>query len=355
MRRGALAAALLAAACGDDGQPAETCVAPGGDAPWFDVAGEPCLRLSSYRFFAGDGAAHEPNLGVEAYQLTSPLFSDYTHKRRFIRLPEGTQMTWSDDEVWELPVGAVIVKTFSYFDDVRDPALGERIIETRLLVHGAEGWRGHVYVWNEEQTEATLTVGGAVVPSAWIDADGRARELDYIVPNPNQCKGCHENADVMRPIGVKSRYLDRDGQLARFVERGMLAGAPADPSAVESVPPFDDEAAPLDARARGWLEINCAHCHNPEGAAGFSGLDLRWMQEEPYQLGVCKPPVAAGAGSGGLQFDIVPGRAAESIIHFRITSTEPDIRMPELLHQLVHEEGAALIGEWIDSMTGGCP
>ncbi len=70
--------------------------------------------------------------------------------------------------------------------------------------------------------------------------------------------------------------------------------------------------------------------------------------------GICKQPVAAGSGSGGLKNDIVPGDADASITAYRMNSNEPDVRMPEIGRSLVHDEGVALIREWINSMSGGC-
>ena len=107
----------------------------------------------------------------------------------------------------------------------------------------------------------------------------------------------------------------------------------------------------LDARARAWLEINCAHCHNPAGPARNSGLDLLASQTNPTAYGVYKAPVAAGRGSGGREFDIVPGQPDKSIMVYRIASTDGGIMMPELGKRLVHEEGLALIREWIAAMA----
>lgn len=107
-------------------------------------------------------------------------------------------------------------------------------------------------------------------------------------------------------------------------------------------------------RARAWLEINCASCHNPRGPARTSGLFLEYDQLEPTALGVCKPPVAAGRGSGGRAYGIVPGDPDASILTFRIESTELDIKMPELGRNLVDAEGVALIRAWIAAMPGAC-
>jgi hypothetical protein len=75
-------------------------------APKIETA--PFEKLSQYGLFSGDGAAQQPVPGVIPYDLNSALFSDYTSKYRFIKLPPGTQATYSDQEVLSLlknPVG----------------------------------------------------------------------------------------------------------------------------------------------------------------------------------------------------------------------------------------------------------
>ena len=60
--------------------------------------------------------------------------------------------------------------------------------------------------------------------------------------------------------------------------------------------------------------------------------------------------MAAGLGSGGRSFDIVPGQPDQSILTYRIASIDPGVMMPELGKRLVHEEGVALIRQWIAAM-----
>ena len=73
-------------------------------------------------------------------------------------------------------------------------------------------------------------------------------------------------------------------------------------------------------------------------------------QTDPERLGVGKPPVAAGRGSGNRRFGIVPGKPNESILVFRMENDDPGIRMPELGRQTQHREGVELIKEWIQEM-----
>jgi uncharacterized repeat protein (TIGR03806 family) len=316
-------------------------------------------RLSQYGLFVGTGATQEPVEGVIPYDLNSALFSDYALKYRFLKLPPGMHATYSDRDVFEFPVGTVIAKTFAYPRDARDPSQGSRMIETRILERKLEGWIGLPYIWNAEQTEATLELAGGMQDVQWIHGDGKPRTNNYIIPNANQCKGCHKAGETVTPIGPKARHLNREiayasgveNQLDHWSRLGALSGAPPAAQAPKLAVWDDPKSGTLEARARAWLEINCAHCHNPDGPARSSGLNLLASQQNPTAFGIYKPPVAAGRGSGGREFDIVPGQPDKSILVFRIDSTDAGIMMPELGKRLVHKEGLALVREWIAGMT----
>ncbi len=326
--------------------------------PRFDPAAPPAKLLSEYRFFL-DGARQLPNTGVVPYTINSPLFSDYTEKHRFVYLPPGATATYDERDVFSFPVGSVIIKTFGYLNDIRDASKGERIIETRLLAHTDKGWVGLPYLWNTDATDAALKVAGTTVDVEWIHYDGSKRTNNYIVPNLNQCKGCHEQGGALQPLGPKARNLNREfdygagpvNQLSHWTAAGILAGGPADPaSALRLAEWTDPSTGTVAERARAYLENNCMHCHNPKGPGNTTGLDLTFDQQDPLKYGVMKPPVAAGRGAGHALFDIVPGKPDDSILYNRLASTDPGIMMPELPRRLVDDEGLALIREWILEM-----
>lgn len=298
-------------------------------------------KLSELGLFTGTLAEQQPAAGVYPYELRTPLFSDYTLKYRFIKLPEGEKPQYiSNDDTLQFPHGTIIAKTFAYPRDQRHPEQGKRLIETRILRKEHDGWQGVSYLWNDEQTEALQKLTGKVVNAEWTHFDGKPASNAYIVPNANQCKGCHGNSND--PIGPKPRNLLHADELHKQFDQ---------PISVSSVPVWNDpQTGSLHDRAKAWLDINCAHCHNPAGPARQSGLDLRYAQREATQYGIMKMPVAAGRGSGGRHFDIVPGKPDESIMMFRLQSTEPGIMMPELPRRMVDAEGVALIREWISSL-----
>lgn len=311
-------------------------------------------KLSEWRLFL---AGLKPNQGVVPYDLNTPLFSDYANKYRTIWMPPGTAATYKNDEVFDFPVGTIITKTFAF--PVADGK--EKLIETRLLVRANDGWKALPYVWNEAQTEATLELAANPVPVSFTDARGKKYDFNYGIPNANECTHCHENNKVVTPIGPKARNLNRDynyadgaaNQLTYLTKIGYLQGAPA-PDQAPKVPVWDDPSTgSLDARARAYLDNNCAHCHREGGVAGYTAFLLDYNETDSRKLGFCKLPNSAGF-TGNRPFDIVPGSPQESILLYRMESLRAKEMMPEIGRSLTHTEGIALMREWLASLKGGC-
>lgn len=327
------------------------CSAPAGVKDETILAAEPAPKLSDYGFFK-DVKAREPAEGVTRYDLVNPLFSDYAGKHRLVYVPKGKAAAYSADSVFDFPVGSVLIKTFAFAPDMRAPDTGEKYIETRLLIRKADGWVAYPYVWNADETEAVYSAVGAKRTIETISPEGEAMTIKYEAPNKNQCKECHSKDNVFTPIGPTARNLNHVGpqgvaQIEDWTTRGLLSGAPA--AGLPTAPAaFGD--GPIEARARAWLDINCAHCHRAGGGASNSGLFLAWDETNPTGWGVHKRPTAAGRGSGDKQFVIEPGKPDESILTFRVASTEPGIMMPELGRTTVDKPALALIRQWIAEM-----
>lgn len=316
------------------------------------LAEEPAPTLSAYRLFA-DPRGRVPAAGVVRYTLNTPLFSDYAEKFRYVWMPTGKVARYTAMGVLEFPVGTTIVKSFAYPADFRAPDKDVRLIETRLLVRRASGWVPLSYVWNADGTDAVLKRAGARLPVQFIDAAGAPLQLDYAVPNTNQCKQCHQQAGAVTPIGPTAGNLNGgldgqgDNQLTHWASTGKLTGLPAAPPRLAR---WDDTAAPLADRARAYLEVNCGHCHSPAGFASNSGLYLQHDEPDPAHQGIGKRPVAAGRGSGGLMFAISPGDPDASILLHRMQSIEPGVMMPQFGRTVPHAEGVALVRAYIASL-----
>jgi uncharacterized repeat protein (TIGR03806 family) len=348
-------------------------------------------RLSEWGIVTARGNALVMGADVLPYDLATPLFTDFAHKLRTVWMPPGTRAVFDDTTVFEMPVGTVLSKTFFYPRADRhsgaahdaqpdtvalteDPGrdfvgaalnLGEvRLIETRLLVHQPDGWDALPYVWDEARGDAFLTIAGAYAKVDAIDADGRARAVDYIVPTRNECASCHASdhtSGALHPIGIAARHLAKDyehyedgpaPQLSTWVAHGYLDRAPEGirANAIWRAGAHDG----LEHRARSYLDINCGHCHSAVGAADTSGLHLDMATADARRLGVCKPPVAAGRGSGGHAYSIVPGNPGASILVYRLASDDPAVRMPELGRTTTHTDAVTLIERWIESLPGEC-
>jgi uncharacterized repeat protein (TIGR03806 family) len=304
-------------------------------------------NLSAFRFFT-DGIGQSPNARVIGYDLNTPLFSDYAVKQRFAFVPQGQTIRYTDQGVLDFPVGSALIKSFGYPADFRDLDSPVRWIETRVLLRRESGWVALPYIWNEDGTEAVLARAGRRLPASWIDAAGETQAISYRVPNQNQCKGCHDRGNELSLIGPQARNLNTGTRLAQWVDWGFLDRAPAD---APRLPVWDDEQdGSLAERARAYLDVNCAHCHNRDGPASNSGLFLQYEEADSVARGILKRPVAAGRGSGNLAFDIAPGDPDRSILLFRMETDDPGIAMPELGRSLLHREAIALIRRYIAEM-----
>lgn len=348
MKRGALAL-LAAALVGLGARPAPP---PVDAARLMDET--PAPDLADYHLFGPDGA---PTHGLTPYDVATPLFSDYADKHRFLYLPPGRRAAYRGAGLLDLPVGAVLVKTFAYPADFRRPGAAVRKVETRLLIRRASGWVPLTYVWDDAQAHAVLKRAGARMPVRFVDAAGRPREISYEVPNVNQCKQCHSQAGEVTPLGPKARNLNwtiaydgrRENQIAHLSRVGLLTGAPS-PGRIPATPVWSDPATAVEPRARAYLDANCGHCHSRQGLASNSGLYLSLEEREPAVLGVGKRPVAAGRGSGGLDVSIDPGHPERSILLYRMTSDEPGVMMPQIGRSVAHDEGVAAVRAYIAAM-----
>ncbi|MEI6484637.1 MAG: SO2930 family diheme c-type cytochrome [Sphingomonadales bacterium] len=306
-------------------------------------------RLADYGLFDASGA---PAPGVQPYTLNTPLFSDGAQKARFVWMPAGAKAEYRASGALAFPVGTVLIKRFAFAADARQPGSNVRQIETRLLIRRPAGWAALSYV--EQPGGAVLKRAGAKLAVQFTDTKRRAQAIDYSVPNQNQCKTCHQDGDAITPIGPTAANLNDGRQLMAWQMAGRLAALPA--AGVPRLARWDDASEPLDARARAYLAVNCGHCHNRGGFASNSGLYLNPEEREPAHLGVNKRPVAAGRGSGGLEFAIAPGQPERSILVHRMESAEAGIMMPQFGRALVHDDGVALIRAWIAAMpAGGAP
>jgi uncharacterized repeat protein (TIGR03806 family) len=274
----------------------------------------------------------EPAPGLIPFDVRVPFWSDGAIKRRFLALPDGQTVRFQSDGTLAFPVGSVLTKDFF---------LGDRIIETRLMMKYREGqWTGASYIWDGEGKDAHLVPDSEIVSATF---DGQS----WRYPDRRACLDCH-NRD--RGLGLEAAQLDLPrlypesgrvaGQLQTWQRMGVLAGdIPAGPRL-----PRAADGASLEERARAYLHVNCAVCHTRNGPTPVD-MDLRFGTLLP-EMRVCQ--VLPREGDLGIPDArrLSPGTPQLSIISRRMRMSGPG-HMPPLGPQLVDQEGADLVDAWI--------
>jgi len=294
-------------------------------------------NLSELLLFEGDVADLNFNSTVYEYELATPLFTDYSYKLRSISLPKGTKMTYSGEGLLGFPDGTIITKTFYYLNDERNPSAGRKLIETRLLIKKNGLWEMGNYLWNAAQDEAELSLSGPTVVVNWIDQTGANRSVNYQVPIMQNCIQCHDKNNTTIPIGPKARNLNfvSNGvnSLENFINNGLLDGATSI-SQIESLPDWSDDSLFTETeRARAYMDVNCAHCHQP-GGLHDSNFGVR--PDLRYETSFTDSNIAT----------------YKADIRNRVgTSPAFGTSMPLVGISVLHDEGVQLIQDYIDSLN----
>jgi len=307
---------------------------------------------------------HVPEPALIPYSVNSPLWSDNAHKERFISLPGMSQIEFVEEGAWKFPEGAVLVKTFSLDLEVGNAA-SRRRIETRLLVIQQNEWVGYTYLWNDDQTDATL-VDAAGADKTFSIRDPRApqgeREQVWHYPSRAECMVCHSRAagyvlglttlqmnkqhdyggvlaNQLRTLDhLKMFRLDNPEQVSRFKQKPEDYRALTDPA---------DESAGLELRARSYLHANCSQCH-VEAGGGNAAMEMKFStpRDKTRMLGVAPLHDKFGIENAKL---IAPGDPARSVLLRRLALRGRG-QMPPLATSLVDEAGVKLLREWIESL-----
>ncbi len=271
--------------------------------------------------------------GVIPYGVNVPFWSDNAAKQRAFAIPDGTTVTVGADGDFDFPIGSVTMKTF-FRNSTR--------IETRLLVrHDDGGWGGYVYRWRDDQSDADLLDVGLV-------DDAPAGQWTF--PGRGTCLQCHTEV-AGRTLGLTTRQLNRHqtypqtgrraNQLRTLSAVGLVSGLPAEPRERHAL-----EDASLNDRARTYLEVNCAVCHQPNGPVQ-TDIDLR-LDVEIEQMRACNAdPTAGDLEIAGAK--LIDGSALETSILYERIGRRDVHGMPPLASLRVDTEGQALIGDWITS------
>ncbi|MFK7755643.1 MAG: hypothetical protein AB8B53_01785 [Flavobacteriales bacterium] len=324
----------------------------------FNFSQFPLANLSDYGFFIGDMKDQVVTDDILPYDVITPLFSDYAHKKRFLWMPEDSISTYNQDgEILDMPDHTIIIKSF-YYDNVQ-PGNTTRIVETRLLYKIAGEWNFADYVWNDAQTEAVFDLDGSTIDIAFINDFGEQLDVNYRIPSEAECLTCHKITDNALPIGPKPQNLNKNysyssgemNQLQKWIEVGFLN--PEMPAMIETVVDWTDEALPKLDRVRAYLDMNCAHCHREGSHCSYRPMRFAWNETDDFEnIGLCVEP--AEPIDPNQLFVVAPGNANKSMLYYRIDNENPAERMPLMGRTINHQEGIDLIRDWINELEINC-
>lgn len=299
--------------------------------------------------------------GAIEYGVNTELWSDGAHKRRWLVLPGAAKVEvqglQSEGLVGDgrivLPVGTALVKHFEF--EVA-PAVVQRL-ETRLLLHQIDGWRGYTYRWNGAGTDAELVPPGGEdrtfdVPLPGDGVPGGAGTHTWRYPSRGECLQCH-TAAAGRVLGVTVPQLNRSfayplrtaDQLGTWRFLGLFTADPGEPAQLPRFVGRDEATASVDERVRCYLDANCAFCHRPGGTAPTTmdfrraavGVDLRLFGES-----------STTAVPGGSGQRAVAGDHARSDAWLRVGRRDA-LGMPPLGSVVVDQAFVDLFAQWIDA------
>ena len=364
---------ISAVELGDDGQPFELPLVPGGigigrisafakgaDGELYVATGSQIHKLlpaTNETGSAGPASALSqtgcfdeqdpgiPAAGLIPYDLRSALWSDGAAKRRWMALPDGSTIDLASDGDFLFPAGTVLVKEFS---------IDGEPIETRLLMKSDTGaWNGYSYEWRGDD--------------AFLLPAGKEKLLDngqtWHFPSRGECLRCH-TSEANVSLGPEIGQLNGDliysqtnriaNQLATLDHIGLFTnGIPNTPDQLPALAGLTETHQAVSRRARSYLHSNCSGCHRGAGVTQ-SSMDLRATASR-IAMNVCNiDPSFGDLGIAGAKI-ISPGQSDLSVLPARPSSTDPLERMPPLGTSIVHELAISTLRSWIDSVSSCAP
>jgi hypothetical protein len=321
---------------------------------------------------------------VVPFQVNSALWSDGSHKERYISLLPGTKVIPTDTSKFTFPDGATLIKNFLIDTVYGDNTGNSRIfIETRFLVYQSgpaeKKWSGISYRWRRDQSDAEL-----VNPDSGLDYTHNVRLNGQLVgkrwryPSTTDCAQCHKgNESTNRgTLGFITPQLNRvingTNQLQSLFTRGILTANPVTgkPNAHRWYG-LTDTATP-EQRVRSYFASNCSHCHgnNVSHAQAKQNFDYFTANKRiVYQAdpNTGDDPTGAWVGmpsmSGGdFNWLVLPGHPDSSVLLDKMKHRMDDYipsesreQMPPLATSQPDSAAVNQIEQWICSLKAGTP
>jgi putative heme-binding domain-containing protein len=306
-------------------------------------------------------AEQVPAPGVLRYSIAAEPWSDYAVAERLVAVP-GEQSIKPEGPLWTFPKDSVLAKTLSLDLRAGDPTSRLRV-ETQVLHFDGAEWQTYSYRWNDEQTDAVLVdAAGAECTFDMADAaaPGGTRRQTWRFAGRAECQRCHNkwsgpplafNAPQLnKPVNKPDAYDGRlVSQLDVLSELGLFERPIADENRPRLADPCDI-SADLDARARAYLQVNCAHCHRMHaGSSALSKMHYDLPLDKTDMVGV--RPTLGTFGMHGAQV-IAAGDPFRSVLVYRMAKLGGG-RMPHIGSTEVDRAGVELISDWVRQIPAG--
>ncbi len=297
-----------------------------------------------------DVAAETPAPGVVSYEINHPGWHDGAKGRHWIAAPAGTRIQASEGGQWQADNGAVLAQTLSI-----ETSNGPRRVETRVLLKRENDWLGYTYLWNDSQTDAELAPAKGMRVTLKLPEGPRP----WLVPSRSDCLVCHSRAANFA-LTLNTRQLNGStaaepgmNQIVRWHQHSLIADSAWISNTVEAAPRYPgltDTNATLEARARAYLAVNCAHCHVQEGG-GNSAMDLAAATELKSTRLIDQVPQHGTFNLKDARL-ITPGSPSRSVLVSRTALRIPG-QMPPLGTLRADGAGTKLLAEWIKNLKPG--
>lgn len=280
--------------------------------------------------------------GHSVYELEPqfPFWSDGAEKRRWIALPQGSQIKITAENRWNFPIGTRLWKDFR---------LQGRLLETRMLLKVGAGpweWDMTAYNWMADYSDAEKLVFGRE----------NVQNTNHDIPGAQDCGLCHGKGHQTSPLGLRPWQIPRtgDGLFSLEAVKGYFANPTILDEIIGKLP-----GTPLEQSVLGYMDSNCGTCHRPDSSSVSSAIPLR-LDLSPQTLDDvrhthlyrttigCKPKVP-GLNTA-LYVD--PGQPEKSFVYKRMAIRDDGgWQMPPIYTEHVDASGLTIVKTWIESLN----
>lgn len=286
-----------------------------------------------------------------SYETNVDAWSDHAAQKKWFYLPKGEKFEYSKRNSWAAPKRTVWVQHFQ-LEKERGQTSRQVHVETRVLVKTHDGVYGLSYLWDENQSDAKLVSEYGGTREVITKVNGALETQTWKAPSRMECMMCHNNLSRFA-LGMKTRQLNHsrklDGVDQNFLlwphDKKLLNQKPSPQDLKQRLYPIHSQAS-LANRARSYLDVNCALCHQKGGTtpiaidlnSHLSFTETKLNRRALLHLGQEKRKI------------VDPGKPDNSVLLNRMRASGGFTRMPFLGSSEIDHEAAEVIEKWIESM-----